>query len=64
MSLRTISCSTEIAAENLLMEAREYDQTAFMYREHDDEGGFWTVCYRWDGGSDVSDMRGRDGRTI
>ena len=43
----THAVSTEQAAEKLLAEARVYDPRAYMHRDHDDEGGFYVVCYRW-----------------
>ena len=41
------TASTEIAAEKLLAEARIYDPGAYMYRDHDDEGGHYVICYHW-----------------
>lgn len=47
MSLRTISVAGELQAEGLLEEAKHYDKSAYMYRESDEEGGHYVVCYRW-----------------
>ena len=46
MTLRTISTSSELAAEELLAEAKLLDIDAYMYRDDDDEMGFYQVCYQ------------------
>ena len=47
MTLLMRTVSTETAADNLLEEARYYDPDAWMYRNDDDEGGHYCICYHW-----------------
>ena len=46
MTLHTLSTSSELAAEELLAQAILLDPGAYMYRDDDEEMGFFRICYQ------------------